>query len=259
MNHTVFNWRSALPMARKFVLAGAVLTGLCAAPAQAMRPFEGTDAAVAEAGVFELELGPLGYVRHGSSRSIVAPAVVGNWGLPGDFEVVIEGRLNRALGETSDMYRTSFGDTALSVKHVFRHGSLQDGGTGVSLAAECGILLPEIHGEHGTGATCAGIASQRFDGVSMHLNAALTRNRDHSDGRFLGLIAEGNGAVVRPVMEVFTERDTNGGRTNSALVGAIWQKSDDLSFDVGVRRARVDSVQLTELRLGLTWSYAMHK
>jgi hypothetical protein len=259
MHRTLFNWPACRPAARKLVFAGAILAGLWAAPAQAMRPIEGTDAAVAEAGLFELELGPLGYVRHGSARSIVAPAVVGNWGLPGDFEVVIEGRLNRALGETTDMYRTSFGDTALSVKHVFRHGSLQDGGTGVSLAAECGVLLPEIHGEHGTGATCAGIASQRFDAGSLHLNAALTRNRDGSSGRFLGLIAEGSAAVVRPVMELFTERDNNGGRTNSALMGAIWQKSDDLSFDVGVRRARVDSVQLTELRLGLTWSYAMHK
>jgi hypothetical protein len=246
-------------MVRTFALAGAVLAGLWTAPAQAMRPFEGTDASVAEAGVFELELGPLGYVRHGSSRSIVAPAVVGNWGLPGDFEVVVEGRLNRALGETSDIYRTSFGDTALSVKHVFRHGSLQEGGTGVSIAAECGVLLPEIHGEHGTGATCAGIASQRFDAVTMHLNAALTRNREQSSGRFLGLIVEGHGAVVRPVMEVFAERENNGGRTDSALVGAIWQKSEDLTFDVGVRRARVDGERLTELRVGLTWSYAMHK
>jgi len=243
---------------RTFVFAGAVLSALWAAPAQAMRPFDGTDASVAEAGVFELELGPLGYVRHGSSRSVVAPAVVGNWGLPGDIEVVIEGRLNRELGEASDVDRTSFGDTAFSVKHVFRHGSLQDGGTGVSLAAECGILLPEIHGEHGTGATCAGIASQRFDAVSLHLNAALTRNRDHSDGRSLGLIVEGNGEL-RPVMEVFAERDTNGGRVNSALVGAIWQKADDLALDVGVRRARADGVALTEVRMGLTWSYAMHR
>jgi hypothetical protein len=96
MKGRTINSPSRASIAPAFALAAALLAGW-AGPAQAMRPFEGTDAAVAEPGVFELELGPLGYVRYGSQRSLVAPAVVGNWGLPGDFEVVIEGRLNRAL------------------------------------------------------------------------------------------------------------------------------------------------------------------
>jgi hypothetical protein len=245
--------------ARKLAIVTAILTAAWTAPAHALRPYEGTDASVAEAGVFELELSPLGYVRRASGRTLVAPAIVGNWGIGGDFELVLEGKANRELGEIGDGHRSSLVDTAFSIKHVLRRGSLQEGGTGVSIAAECGILLPELHGDDGKGATCSGIVSQRFEAVTVHLNTALTHARDKANGRFVGLIVEGKEAEVRPVMEVFAERDNRGGRTNSVLVGAIWKRSDDLSFDVGLRRARSDGENVAELRAGLTWSYAMHR
>jgi hypothetical protein len=243
---------------RKLAAVIAVLAGAWAAPAHALRPYEGTDASVAEPGVFELELAPIGYVRRGDSRTLVIPAIVGNWGIGNDFEVVLEGKSNREMGGIGDGPRSSLVDTAFSVKHVLRHGSLQDGGTGVSVAAECGVLLPELHGESGTGATCSGIVSQRFDALTVHLNAALTRARDKANARFVGVIVEGPEAPVKPVMELTAERDNRGGRTNSLLLGAIWKKSDDLAFDVGLRRARSDGERLTELRAGLTWSYQMH-
>lgn len=244
--------------ARRLAIAGALLATVWAAPAQAYRPFEGTDAGVAEPGVFELELAPLGLVRQGSGRSVVAPAIVGNFGLPGDFEFVMEGKLDRQLGERPDGYRTRFGDTGMSVKHVLRHGFLQ-GAAGPSIAAECGVLLPELRGEHGTGATCAGIVSQQFGFATVHLNAALTRTRDKANSRFAGVIVEGSGAVVRPVAELFAERDNRGGRVRSLLLGALWKHGEELVFDAGVRRAREDGATVTELRAGLTWSYRMHK
>jgi hypothetical protein len=248
------SWR----VSRRLAIAGTLLACVWTVPAYAWRPFEGTDAGVAEPGVFELELGPLGYVRHGSGRSLVAPAIVGNFGLSGDFEFVIEGRLNRQLGDKYDGYRTQFGDTAMSVKHVLRHGSLQDG-TGPSIAAECGVLLPEARGEHGTGGTCAGIVSQQMGFATVHLNAALTRTRDKANARFAGIIVEGSGATVRPVAELFTERDNRGGRADSMLVGALWKHSEDLVFDIGLRRAREDGERVTEVRAGLTWSFQMHR
>lgn len=224
-----------------------------------MRPFEGTDASVAEPGIFELEFAPAGFVRDGSHRMLVGPFVVGNFGFTGDTELVIEGKVNRQQGGMPDGYRTSLGDTMLSVKHVFRHGSLQEE-SGISLAAECGILLPEIHGQAGRGATCAGIASQRLALATIHLNTALTRTREHTRDRFLGVIVEGaTESAVRPVMEVFVERDNHGSSTRSGLFGMIWKHGEELAFDAGVRRARTDGQALTELRMGLTWSYAMHK
>ena len=250
---------SPLPAARKLAVVSAIFASLCAAPAHALRPYEGTDAGVAEPGVFELELSPIGYARDGSSRTLIAPSIVGNWGLEGDFELVLEGKVNRELGEIGEANRTSLRDTAFSIKHVLRKGSLQDGGAGVSVAAECGILLPELRGEHGTGATCAGIASQRFEALTVHLNTAFTRTREKANSRFIGVIVEGPETELRPITEVFTERDNRGAQTNSALVGAIWKKSDDLAFDLGVRRARANGETLTELRVGLTWSYHMGK
>ena len=62
---------------------------------------------------------------------------------------------------------------------------------------------------------------------------------------------------VRPVAEFFYERDTAGVSTTSGLVGAIWQWRDNLSFDVGLRRARTGNVNVNEVRAGLTWSFML--
>lgn len=230
-----------------------LIGGFAASPALAYRPFDSTDASVADEGEFELELGPLGRLHEGSERSWIAPAVVANFGLAGDREVVLEGKLNRS-DTAVDTPRTSLGDMALSLKQVHRHGSLQDG-TGISIASECGILLPTIHGESGTGASCAGIVSQRWPMATVHLNAALSFNRQHNWTRFLGGIIEGPSAwTVRPVAEVFTEREIRGSRTNSVLIGLIWRARENLSFDVGVRSARRDDQRITEVRAGLTWA-----
>jgi hypothetical protein len=100
--------------------------------------------------------------------------------------------------------------------------------------------------------------SQRWDAASIHLNAALTRTREHSGNRFLGVIVEGPDSwTLKPVMELFTERGTAGSRTNSTLFGLIWKESDKLAFDAGARKARTDSQTLSELRLGLTWSFSL--
>lgn len=242
---------------RKLVLASLAAAGLLSAPAHAYRPFNGTDGDVAEAGTYELEFSPLGFERHGASRTLMGPAIVNNFGLPGEFEIVLEGRAERDLDDTEG-YRNRFGDTALSVKHVLRKGVLQ-GESGVSIAAECGVLLPEVHGDRHHGAACDGIVSQQFGPATVHLNVELSRNRDSSNGRFVGVIVEGRSEGLRPVLEVYNERDNRGGRANSALVGMIWQRGEGLAFDAGIRRAREDQNNVTELRLGLTWSYKMHQ
>jgi hypothetical protein len=244
-------------IARKLVSACLVTAGVLSAPAYAYRPFNGTDADVAEAGEYELEFSPVGYLRHGGGRTLMGPAIVNNVGLPGDFEIVLEGRTEHDLGDTEG-HRNRFADTAFSVKHVLRKGALQ-GEAGVSIAAECGVLLPEVHGDHGGGGTCAGIVSQHVGPVTVHVNAELSRNRDRSNGRFVGVIVEGRSEGFRPVLEVFNERDNRGGRVNSALVGAIWRYREDLVFDGGIRRAREDRENVTELRVGLTWTIPMHK
>jgi hypothetical protein len=237
----------------------AVAACACVAlPAHALRPFDGTDAGVAEAGIFELELGG-SYLRQARGRSAAMPALVANFGLAGDTEFVVEGRAARQLGGDADGYRSSFGDTGVSIKHLFRHGSLHDG-SGVSIASECGLLLPEWHGESGHGASCAAIVSQRWEQGALHFNAGLARTRTHTTERTLGVIAEGpEDWTVRPVAELLGTHELNGGRSHSLLAGAVWKHSEDLSFDLALRRVHNGAASATELRFGLQWSMAMPK
>ncbi len=242
---------------RRLTTVALAMACLCS-NAFAYRPFDGTDAAVAEDGVFELETG-VGRTRIGDVDDIAIPQAVFNFGLPYDTEFVIEGQFDRELGGHIDGSRNTLGDTQFSFKHVFVKGSLQDA-TGVSVAAECAVLLPEVHGSSGTGGDCAAIVSNKWDALALHFNAGIGRTRDHETARTVSLIAEGSDKwTLRPVSELLAERDTDGMRLNSVLVGAIWQHSDDLAFDVAIRHARTNDLSFNEIRLGLTWSLALHK
>jgi hypothetical protein len=243
------------------------ITGLCvfgallfaSSTALAYRPFDSTDADVAKAGDLELELGPVGRLREGSRRIRVEPAVVANYGLARDRELVLEGRREVALDRDEGEPRSSIVDNGLFVKQVLRPGVLQDA-AGPSVATEVGVLLPSVHGEKGTGASLAGIVSQRTEALTAHLNAALEWTREHEPGAFLGAILEGPHAwAVRPVAEVFGEQASGTARTTSSLVGAVWRVRDGLSFDIGVRRAHSAGETVRELRIGLTWAFSVKK
>jgi hypothetical protein len=232
---------------------------LASSPVLAYRPFDSTDADVAKAGDLEMELGPVGRLREGSKRIRVAPAVVANYGLAHDRELVLEGRREIALDRDEGEPRSSIVDNGVFVKQVLRPGVLQDA-AGPSVATEYGLLLPAVHGEKGTGASLAGIVSQRTEVATLHLNAALEWTREHEPGAFLGAILEGPRAwAVRPVAEVFGEQASGTPRTSSSLVGAIWRVRDGLSFDIGVRRAHAAGETVRELRIGLTWAFSVKK
>jgi len=74
----------------------------------------------------------------------------------------------------------------------------------------------------------------------------------------VGVIIEGAHTwKVRPVAEFFYEDDVGSAQTISALVGLIWQISEDLSFDVAVREASVNGRAVNELRAGLTFAFPL--
>jgi len=240
-------------------LCAALVLAMLSAPALAYRPFDSTDADVAGPGDFELELGPIGWLREGAGKFRVAPAVVANFGLPWKSELVLEGERQVALNPVPSEPSASLVDTGVFVKTVLREGSLQDA-RGPSVAAEYGLLLPEVHGQSGTGASLAGIVSQRWEAGTLHLNAALAWNRDHEPDLFLGAILEGPYTwPVRPVAEVFGEQASGSPRVSSGLLGAIWRASDGLTFDVGVRHAHSGDELVREVRLGLTWTLSFMK
>jgi len=228
---------------------------LVSEPAFALRPYDSTDADVAKQGEFELELGPVGWRREGSKRIEVAPAVIGNLGLAGDRELVIQGQREVALVRDPGEPRSAIVDNGVFIKQVLRQGAMQDA-PGLSIATEYGLLLPSVHGEKGTGLSVAGIVSQRTEAASVHFNAVLEWTREHEPGLFLGAILEGpHSWVVRPVAELFGEQASASPRTTSSLVGAIWRFREGLSFDVALRKAHEGNEIVRELRLGLTWTF----
>ena len=236
-----------------YVLVAMLLIG--SESALGYRPFDSTDADVAARDEFELELGPLGRLRQGAKRIQVGPAVVANFGLQGDRELVIQGQRETLLDRDPGEPRNSIADNGVFIKQVLRKGALQDE-SGPSVATEYGLLLPSINGAKGTGFSVAGIVSQRFDAGTVHLNTALAQTREHQPDLFLGAIFEGPyNWVVRPVAEVFTEQASGSARIKSALVGAIWRVRDGLSFDAGLRRAQDGNEAVRELRIGLTWTF----
>jgi len=229
------------------------------APALAYRPFDSTDADVARVGEFELELGPIGSLREGQSKSWVAPALIANIGLQGDRELVLQGQRQSLRDGAPDTPSSSLTNTGVFIKQILRRGVLQDE-AGVSVATEYGVLLPEIHGANGTGLSWAGIVSQRWPVATVHLNTALELNRDHRPDAFVGAIVEGPyDWPVRPVMELFTEQASGGPRVVSRLAGMIWRSRENLTFDIGIRSASAGDLHINELRVGLTWGFSMGK
>jgi hypothetical protein len=238
-------------------LITAALTVSWSGGARAYRPFDGTDAAVAETGEMEIELGPVEYLRDGADRSLRAPNVRINYGFTLGWEASLEGEV--AHGLTAGIPRTSLIESEALLKGVLREGSLQEK-PGPSIATEFGLLLPGVNDEHGTGAVLAGIVSQRWDWTTVHLNAQIELTREQHADYFLDTIIEGpHDWVVRPVSEIFYERDVGLFRTRSALIGAIWQVQDNIAVDFGLRGAHVNDHTVGEIRAGVTFAFGATK
>jgi hypothetical protein len=226
-----------------------------ASQAFAYRPFDGTDAAVVEPGHLEIELGPAEFLWEGSERTLFAPNLRLNYGFTERWEFTLEGLA--AYGLSPGSKRTSLVGNEALLKGVLREGSLQDK-SGPSIATEFGLLLPGINDEHGTGATLDGIVSQRWPWMTVHLNIQASVTRDQRGDLFLDAIVEGpHDWVVRPVAEVFHEREFGGFRETSGLIGAIWQVRDDIAVDAGFRRARFNDRTANEVRAGMTFSFSL--
>jgi len=238
-------------------LAAAAVLACWSGAARAYRPFDGTDAAVADTGDVEIELGPVEYLREGAEHMLFAPDVRVNYGFASGWEASLEGDV--AHGLTAGIPGTSLIESEALLKSVLHEGSLQEK-PGPSIATEFGVLLPGINDEHGTGAILTGIASQRWDWGTLHLNAQIALTREQHADYFLDTIIEGpHDWPVRPVSEIFYESDVSLFRTGTALVGAIWQVRDNIAVDFAVRGARVNEHTTGEIRAGVTFAFGATK
>lgn len=224
---------------------------LAAKPAWCYRPYDSTDADVASEDELEVEFG--------FSQARLTPAkargwgLVLNYGLGRDRELVLEGGRIRTE-ESGFPAQTSFSDVALSVKQVLRRGTLQEQ-PGVSVAVECGALIPASPDDDSVGGECAVIASQATRVVSLHLNAGASYGTGRTWGRSFGFIAEGaDDWVVRPGLEIRNDREEGEPSEWSALVGLTWRASDRLAADLAYRHSIGSTDAFNEWRLGVTWS-----
>jgi hypothetical protein len=241
-----------LGAARPVILVSNAIIALSTGPAFAYRPFDGTDAAVADMNEVEIELQPFGGQQGGSQRTLIAPEIVFNYGFAERWEFVAQGQYETPLSPGGV---SSLAATGTFLKYVAKPGVLQDQ-AGLSIATEFCPLLPEVNGDRGTGFSWAGIVSQRWDWGTVHLNVEANLTRDRQGEAFLDAIIEGPAQwKVRPVFEVFYDKVWTQSETRSGLAGAIWQVRDNLSFDAAFRYAVVSGHPVNEVRAGLTFAF----
>jgi hypothetical protein len=92
--------------------------------AVAYRPFDGTDAAVADTGDVEIELGPVEYLREGAAHMLFAPDLRVNYGFVSGWEASLEGDVSHGL--TAGIPGASLIESEALLKGVLREGSLQE-------------------------------------------------------------------------------------------------------------------------------------
>ena len=216
--------------------------------ALAYRPFDSTDAAVADEGKWEVELGPLNWRHSDDGSQWIAPALILNYGFAQNWEAVVEGRnaiFAKGGGQLSDV--------AASLKTVIREGTFQDK-EGVSLGSEFSLLLPGIRADDGAGLEWTLLASHRQDWGAWHINIGPMLTRDGHGGMVAGGILEGpQDWVVRPVAEIRYEKAFGGEEMIAGLVGVIIPVREGLALDIGLRHAREGGRPDEQIRAGVTF------
>jgi hypothetical protein len=245
-------------------LAVVVLLATWPREAGAYRPFDGTDADVAEFHELELEIGPVGYYSRAGTHDFVSGGVL-NFGFAHRFELVLQGFDFLSLDSGPLAPPNKFTDTQLLVKAVLREGCLQEK-SGPSVATEDGALMPTVGDpdSKGVGGYLGGIVSTCIANdliIHWNLEAQLLRTNafgNHDIDLFAGAIFEPPPSkyVVRPVMELFVERDFGfpAVQTFSALLGAIWVVTPKLALDAALREAFIGGQSVSEVRAGFSWA-----
>jgi hypothetical protein len=219
--------------------------------ALAYRPFESTDAAVADKGVSEVEFGLVRFEHRSGQNTVSSPNLRYNFGFATNWEVSVEGALqvfDSASNRGFDVLRPQ-----LNLKGVLIYGPLQEGHSSVSLAAEVSALLPETVPDSGFGLEGVLIASFRTGNFTWHLNGGGGLQRGSSDSFGLwGIIVE------RPISKSFRlAAEFNGefghglSAEHSVLAGALWD-FHKITFDAGVRFGLTKSAPDIAFTTGLT-------
>jgi hypothetical protein len=238
---------------------GALVSAL-SSTAHAYRPFDGTDAEVAEFGELEIELGSA-YTLSQGTFVLQVPALVVNLGVWPRIELVYEtnnllGKIPPPGSEVGAAPRVELSESHLFLKGVLREGWAQEK-TGPSIALEAGPWLPNPNGDQGWGGSANLIVSFQLPPVCpmvFNVNLQGAYDLDRHAEIFSSVIIEGpRSFAVRPVVELWAQHAFGGPTIYSGLVGAIWKARKAADIDVGLQGFTTDGVPAARLRLGLTW------
>lgn len=242
---TLLRWSTAATLAGALVLVAP-------STAHAYRPFDGTDAEVADVGEFEAEVGAAYTARRGDFAQLAAPALVLNLGIWRRLELVLETNnviFQRPTGGATDQ----LAETHLFLKAILRPGFLQEK-TGPSIAVEAGPWLPNPNGDVGVGGSADFIFSMQLQRMIVHVNLQGAYDLAHHVQLLGTVIGEGpKSLVVRPVTELAAQHAFGGATSYSALFGGIWRAHKSLDVDLGLRAVTADRVLMGQVRLGFTW------
>lgn len=222
--------------------------------ALAYRPFESTDAAVADKGVSEVELGLVDFANHRGENTIAAPDLRYNYGFATNWELVAEGALQVFDSASSRDFELL--NPQLNLKGVLINGPLQDGRSPVSLAVEVGVLFPETTPDSGFGFESVLVASFRTGKFTWHVNAGGGLQRESSDGFGLwGVIVERPVSQSLRLAAEFNGEFARGSTAeNSALAGLLWDYRK-ITFDAGVRFGLSKAAPDVAFTTGLTFRF----
>ena len=224
------------------------LTGL------AFRPFESTDAAVADKGVSEVELGLVDFAHDRGHTFLASPDLRYNFGFATNWEVVAEGVLQ--VFDSSSSRNFELLDPQLDLKAVLIRGPLQKGRSPISLAVEVTALLPETVPDSGFGMESVMIASFRTGNFTWHVNGGGGLQRGSSDSFGLwGIILERRiSKSLRLATELNGEFGHGLSARNSVLAGALWDLHK-VTFDAGVRFGLSRAAPDIAFTTGLTFRF----
>jgi hypothetical protein len=247
------------PLRLLAALTGGALVSAVSSTALAYRPFDGTDAEVAEFGELEIELGSAYTLTQYKPLVLQVPALVVNLGVYHRLELVYE--TNTQLGKIDDTPKIQLSESHLFLKGVLREGFGQEK-TGPSIAMEAGPWLPNPNGDQGWGGSANLIVSFQLPPrlpLVFNCNLQGAYDLERRMEIFGSVIIEGpRSLTVRPVVEIYAQHAFGtglGGPTNiySGLVGAIWKARKAADIDIGLEGFSTDGTPAVRLRMGLTF------
>jgi hypothetical protein len=240
------------------VILAAVVASVVTAPppSAAYRPFDSTDAAVADPWVLDAEIGYLNVARQGGETTFATPQVVLNLGIVPNWEIIGEFEVEEPVhGDVAVV------DPGVFVKAVLKDGVLQ-GNAGLSVAVETGVLLPATPpDERDAGFAGLAIVSAMAGPLLLHLNGGGGVSRTEASAFAIwGVIAE---LPVAPALRVAGEINGESVESDaahaSALLGTIWDVPGyPLALDAGVRCGLTRAANDWAVTIGFTYGFSLN-